>query len=226
MAIAHSRARWYARVLAPMQPLWDVLVAMWSLFQCRRISWTIPPARTWWCGRVATWRYGARRQEHPSRRSHGVAKRAARSACRTGRVRIFILLLLPLPLPLLLLLLPPYAPLHWPPIVAYSIFARWIPVATPDRVALLSLRPPFAFPFNPLAVVVSRCFAYIERNPAARGLRRPTPKLFLALALKQSDRKLAVSFRADWARRLLCARIVSLNEFWWTALNRYGCAFC
>lgn len=66
----------------------DVLVAMWSLFQCHRISWTTPPARTWWCGRAATWRYGARRQEHRSRRSRGVVRRAARSACQTGKVRV------------------------------------------------------------------------------------------------------------------------------------------
>lgn len=68
---------------------------MWSLFQCHRISWTTPPVRIWWCERVATWRYGARRQEHRSRRSRGVARRVARSACQTGtKVRIFALVLL------------------------------------------------------------------------------------------------------------------------------------
>jgi len=72
--------------------LWDVLVTMWLLFQYRRTSWTIPPVRIWWCERVATWRYDARQQEHRSRRSRGVVKRVVRSACRTGRVRIFILL--------------------------------------------------------------------------------------------------------------------------------------
>lgn len=82
------------RVLVRTRSL-RILVAMWSLFQYHRTSWTTPPARTWWCGRAATWRYGARRQEHRSRRSRGVARRVARSACQTGAmVRIFVLLLL------------------------------------------------------------------------------------------------------------------------------------
>lgn len=83
-----SVCRSLARARARAQSLRDVLVAMWSLFQCRRISWTTPQARTWWCGKAATWRYGARWQEHRSQQSRGAARRV--QSCPTGaKVRIF-----------------------------------------------------------------------------------------------------------------------------------------
>lgn len=52
-------------------------------------------------------------------------------------------------------------------------------------------------PFNPSAVVVSRCFAYIERNPQLVERRATRYEAFSRSRSKHSNRKLAVSFRAD-----------------------------
>lgn len=174
------------RVLARTRAIsGTVLVAMWSLFQCHRISWTTPPARTWWCGRAATWRYDARRQEHRSRRSRGVARRAARSACQTGtKVCIFALLLL--------LLLRRTS-------TGYILSRSYRRFAIPDRVAVPFPFSPVSAPlFNPISSLsrfISRILNVIRsRNVCAARLSLVRAKI--------EWRKVA-SFRADWTERLL-----------------------